>query len=280
MKVMLASAVLLAATVAAARSARADGCRGGGGGGGGSGHSGAGSGSDASAAGSSCSEVSDVVGHQRCGHFGASWAGAARRPPITTEIGFFARRLHAGFGASGVMEHDTGSFAYQVLPEDDGRTAAGAALRLAMVLPGHLYVGTDFEIGGLVSGASVGVEMSAAGDGGAGGSTPSMTADQTLYLAAGGVAGVRGRLGPLVLAAEAVAGVRDVSLSVDSRHGACILSDTHHRVAGFIEPRVKIDVWLSPWITIAGFAGTELDGKSGMVGTSVAFHMRAFDRGR
>ena len=275
MRALLVGAALLAGTTAAVRTARADGCHGGHpGGGGGAGH-GAGA-SNVDAGGSGCSEVSDVVGYQRCGHFGDGWAGRAGLLPFTAEVGFFSRQLHTGMSARGVMAHDTGSFAYQVTPEEDLGTAAGAALRLALALPAHVYVGTEVELGGLVSGARADVAMTGAGDG----PGPSMTAHESLYMAAGGVAGVRGRLGPAVLAAEVVAGVRDVSLSVDSSYGACTLSDTHHRTAGFVEPRVKLDFWLSPWITVAGFAGSELDGQSRMVGASVAFHVRAFDRGR
>jgi hypothetical protein len=171
------------------------------------------------------------------------------------------------------MEHDTASFAYSVATDSDRATAAGAAMRLALALPEPFYLGADLEIGGLLSDSGADVEMTGAGAGAV------MAAHRTLYLGAGGVAGVRARLGRAGLAAEMVAGVRDVSLSVDSQHGACILSETHHRTAAFVEPRVKIDMWLTPWITIAGFAGGELDGDSKMVGASIAYHLRAFDRG-
>jgi len=267
MRLLLAALLALGASVP--RPARADSCRGSGNGG--SSSAGGGSGDDSSAA--ACSEVSDVVGHQLCGRFGAGWSERTHLPALSIEAGLFTRQLDAGFATSGVMEHDTGSFAYSVATESDRATAAGAALRLALALPEPFYLGADLEIGGLLSGSGADVEMTGGGGG------PIMAAHRTLYLGAGGVAGVRAQLGRAGLAAEMVAGVRDVSLAVNSQHGACILSETHHRTAAFVEPRVKIDVWLSPWITIAAFAGGELDGDSKMIGASLAYHLRAFDRG-
>lgn len=264
---LLVAAVVLLASGAAIRSARADSCHGAGDGGGSAGGGGAG---DDSSTASGCAEVSDVVGHQLCGRFGEGWSERTHLPTLAVEGGFFTRQLDAGFAGAGVMQHDTGSFAYRVATEGDRATAAGAALRLALALPAPLYVGADLELGGLVSDAGADVEM-------IGAAGPSMSAHRTLYLGAGGVAGLRGQLGRAGLAAEMVAGVRDVSLSVESQHGACITSETHHLTAAFVEPRVRVDVWLTPWITIAGFAGSDLDGDSKMVGASLAFHLRAFD---
>jgi hypothetical protein len=268
MRLLIAALLVLGAS--APRSARADSCRGSGGGS--SSSAGGGSGDDSSSA-SACSEVSDVVGHRRCGRFGAGWSERAHLPALSIEAGLFTRQLDAGFARTGVMEHDTGSFAYSVSTDSDRATATGAAMRVALALPEPFYLGADLEIGGLVSDGGADVEMTGASAG------PIMAAHRTLYLGAGGVAGVRAQLGRAGLAAEMVAGVRDVSLSVNSQHGACILSETHHRTAAFVEPRVKIDVWLTPWITIAGFAGGELDGDSRMIGASIAYHLRAFDRG-
>ena len=97
-------------------------------------------------------------------------------------------------------------------------------MRLALALPAHLYVGADLEIGGLVSSAAADVEMTAGGD--SAGPLPTIAASEQLYVSAGGVAGVRGRLGRAALSAEVVAGARDLSLAVKSRQGACILTKT------------------------------------------------------
>jgi hypothetical protein len=273
MKILLVGAVALAASAGAVRAAHA-GCRGGGGS---SGSHGGGGGHDSSSSGSSCTEVSDVVGYQHCGHFGEGWSGRAGLPALTAELGFFTRQLDSGFGASGVMEHDTGSFAYDVASVSDRATAAGGTVRVAMALPVHLYVGAELEIGALVAGTAADVSMSAAD--GAAPAGPTMSARETLYMGGGAVAGVRGHLGRLALSAEVVGGARDVSLSVKSRHGSCVLSDTHHRTSAFAEPRLRLDFWLSPWLSVAGFAGSEIDGDNRMVGASLAFHVRAFDRG-
>lgn len=268
MKILIAIS-LLAVILAAARPARADSCRGSGGGG----SSGGGSPGESSS-GDSCAEVSDVVGHQQCARFGDAWSRRARHPALSAEVGLFSRVLDSGFSASGTMEHDTATVAYSAAPDTDRSTAAGASLRLALALPAHIYVGADLEIGGLVSGTGAEVQMDPASEAAA-----AMSASRRLYVGAGGVAGVRGRLGPTALSAELVAGVRDVSMSVDSQLGACVLSETHHRVAAFAEPRVRVDLWITPWVSIAAFAGSDVTGNSRMLGGNVAFHLRAFDRG-
>jgi hypothetical protein len=272
MKALLAGAALLAVNLAAIRQASADACHGSSAGGS---HGGGGGSSDDSSSGSSCSEVSDVVGHQRCTRFGAGWAGRARLPALSAEVGVFTRALDTGFTAAGAMEHDTATVAYSVAPDGDRSTAAGAAMRLSMALPAHLYIGADLELGGLLTGTGADVEMVPGQDA----PTPSMTASRRLYMGAGGVAGVRGRLGPAALSAELVAGLRDVSLSVESHLGTCILSETHHRLAAFAEPRIRLDLWLTPWVTLAAFAGSDINGNSRMIGSSLSFHLRAFDRG-
>jgi hypothetical protein len=272
LRIAAAAGLLVLVVLWAPRPAPAGSCRGSGGGG----SSSSSGGSDGSDDGPSCTEVSDVVGHQLCGRFGDDWSGRASLPPLSTEVGFFTRRLGTGYGASGTMEHETDTFAYRVPGRPDRGTAMGATVRLAAALPAHLYVATDLELGALVSDTPMGVEMTGVGSDGL---APSISAGETLYAGAGGVAGLRGRLGDVVLAAEMAAGARFLGLSVESRYGACIVSDTHYHVAGFVEPRVRVDYWLNPWLTVGGFAGSDLVGGSQMIGAGLGFHLRAFDRG-
>ncbi|HYU16851.1 MAG TPA: hypothetical protein VEL05_12285, partial [Candidatus Acidoferrum sp.] len=140
-------AIAAAVIAAASRPARAGSCGRGSGSSSGGGHGGTGV-----TGGPACRETTDVVGRRECGHFGAAWAGPARQPPITTEVAFFTRWLDTGFGVSGAMAHDTGTFDYQVSSRDDRDTVVGAALRVGSALPAHLYLGADFEVGGPVSG--------------------------------------------------------------------------------------------------------------------------------
>jgi hypothetical protein len=106
-----------------------------------------------------------------------------------------------------------------------------------------------------------------------------MTASQAMFFGAGGVAGVRGSIGRATLAAEVVGGIRMTSLSVESTYGTCVLGDTHRHYTTFVEPRLHLGFWLSPWVSIGGFAGGDLTGDSQVAGASLAFHVRAFDRG-
>jgi hypothetical protein len=108
-----------------------------------------------------------------------------------------------------------------------------------------------------------------------------VTSNQALYLGGGGVVGVRGHLGPrLMLGAEVGGGARTVQINVTSALGACEIIDHHYATEAYLEPRVRADYWVTPWVTVGAFAGGDLIGGGGqMAGAAVSLHLRAFDRG-
>jgi hypothetical protein len=223
-----------------------------------------------------CLETSDVVGRQQCGSFGDNWGGTSRVPPIIAELGTFSRRIDPRFSGGGVLAHDGGAFAYSVVPgeRDSGATAVGMVIRLGSALPSHLYAGIEGEIGGVVSDGGADIAMLApASDG----SMPSVTTNEALFVGGGAYAGVRGRFGRLSAAAEVGAGARAIQLHVDSRYGDCVVSEYHYDASGYVEPRVRADYWVNPWLTVGGYAGTDLEGRLATMGLTLAAHVRAFD---
>lgn len=290
---MIAARAVLAglagvAVALAARPAAAGSCSHGGGGSSGSSSSSSsssgGGGSDSSSSGSSepaCIEVSDVVGHSVCREFGDGWRLAPRMPAIVLELAAVYRRFAPGFGASGTaghLAHTTGDFDYRMVPAGGASDAVGmgTAFRLVVPTPWRIYVGGEVELGGVVRDAAYQVETTPTN---ATAGTPTVAARQEMYLGYGGVAGIRGRLGRTVIAAEVAGGRRSLQSVVDSQLGACEITDYHWAHATYVEPRVRLDHHVNPWLGVGAYAGGDLLQRGHVVGVTLSFHMRAFDRG-
>ena len=228
-----------------------------------------------------CIDASDVLGEARCRDFGEGWAGRGQQPAVTLEVGTFVRTLRPGFGnTSGSMDHLTSRYAYKVIEpmdrEEERATAIGLDLRTVIALRSAFYLGLDGELGGVVGEPSYDVEMtSTSGDGRA-----SVETRQGLYVAGAGLLGVRGRLGGTTLSAEVAAGVRVIQLAVESHIGVCDITDHHYNTEPFVEPRVRLDRWVNPWMTMGVFAGGDAWTHSYMVGVGIGGHLRAFDQHR
>jgi hypothetical protein len=112
-------------------------------------------------------------------------------------------------------------------------------------------------------------------------SPPTTTQGSVLELVVGGLVGVKSpRLGPLEARAELLLGayLLDVYLREQyqcGRDGCASLLKT----LGVIEPRLALDAWVTPWITLGTWAGVDVVRyRDWSFGTSVTFHSRAFDR--
>jgi hypothetical protein len=235
----------------------------------------------ASAAVPACVEVSDVVGHSTCRSFGDGWKLSPHRPAVVIEVGGVARMLRPGFGiegAAGHLGHTDGDFSYRMIADGDEAKAAamGAVARLVVPTPYRFYGGVELEAGGIVRDTAYRVETTPI-TGTA--QMPTVATRQDFYVGVGGIGGVRGRIGQTVLAAEVAAGVHSVQGVVDSRLGTCTITDVHWAHAAFVEPRVRADHWLNPWLTIGAYAGGDLLGGGQVLGMTFALHTRAFDRG-
>jgi hypothetical protein len=213
-----------------------------------------------------------VVGRAHCTRFG-TW-DSRRIPPTLITMGstlhFFPMR---GLRFSGVAQHDT-AMRYALRGEQTGDQAAALTwdMRTTMGLGRWLYAGAESQVGKLYL------------DG-----TPLAMQDDlvidpagSLYASAGVVAGIRVPLGgDLELRAEAVGGVRVVSLTVHSQHLDCQATSAVADIEPLLETRIAAATWLSPWLSIgAAVGGNALQRGDVTAGVFLDGHLRAFDGGR
>jgi hypothetical protein len=235
---------------------------------------------DSGGAVAACSETSDIVGRSQCRSFGEGWSAIAKIPAFAIELGTFARRLAPSLNTrAGTMAHEHGTFGYRVVDPASSGGASGAmglSLRISVATRYHLYFGMEGEVGSVVSGRDYGVEMTSADNE----RMPTLSSEESLYVAGGLVGGARTRLGGIVLGGEVVAGARTVQLQVHSTLGACIITDNHYATEPFVEPRVRAEYFVNPWLAIGAYAGKDLVGGGGaMAGAAISGHLRAFDGG-
>ncbi len=94
----------------------------------------------------------------------------------------------------------------------------------------------------------------------------------------GGVLGARLPLGRVSLRVDALVGGSWFDFDQYAVNGQTQLTATGSASAFFLEPRVHVDVWLSPFFSLGVFAGMpDLDPASTNVGITLAAHTTAFD---
>lgn len=174
----------------------------------------------------------------------ASTAGAGPRDLAgQLELGFNTRHFAAADPADVAFRSSEGTDPDPSLGEG---TAVTSSLRFTGRTRYNTFVGVEGEFGQLV-----GFEHSNVGG-------------------AYGVVGARGDLGRVRLSAELVGGRRWVRYEVNDR------SDPSKMVA---EPRLRADLWVSPYWTLGGAVGATLsDRQVWMAGIYIGLHDKAFDR--
>lgn len=282
----VAAAGFAGALVAAARPVQAGTCGGSGGGaGGGSGNGSSSNGSSSSHSGpievdermktQVCVETSDVVGRQRCTHYG-EWSLRGRLPRVAVEIGssMHAFRLSGLHFAGDVQHSGGGRFPYQV----DGRDLGGRAVaigfdfRLLAGVGRHLYGGGELSLGGVAGDDTMSTTLAAG---------PDMSTEPVTHILAGGVVGVRAPLGAFTVGAELLGGTRTLAVETQSRFHLCETRDVAYDTEAVVQPRVRAEAWLGPWLSLGGFAGGDLLGRGERAaGLFVSLHARAFDGSR
>ncbi len=190
-----------------------------------------------------CRDTTDVVGYQHCARFG-EWSAAATDTQLVFEVGLGLRRITA-------LRIDRNASARTSVPDAPGDVSdviATSSFRVTGVKSG-VYAGLEVEIGDL--------SRRAYRYGG--------------VVQTGGVLGVRGSFGRLELGAEAALAERIVR-TTDVEHV------TPPTMTGpVIELRAKVNVWVSPWLTLGGEFGAGLLDRSEWVGAIMfGFHTRAF----
>lgn len=268
MKRILLVAIIAIPATASARRGRSGGH--GGHGGGSHGHSSGGSHSrghsngriHSSSHSHSCTEVSDVVGYQQCSGFGA-WS--LNVPSLSIDFGVATHRF-AGerLAAMGTFMENSTSFGYRFGTEPGESLATNVIapqLRVALAVAGPLYVASELEIGGVTSGPHAWGEIDGSNAG----------PITTTYGAARAAVGMQARFEPLMLSGELAGGARMLAYKIKDE-GA-----TAYQTRGEIQARARLDVWLSPRMTVGAMVGTSLlDRGDAIVALSIGGHLRAF----
>lgn len=238
--------------------------------------------SDSSSSGSSdstpsCVEQSDVLGRRVCSGFGA-WALPSLAPILTVESGVSVRTVALGrYGFAGEVDHGTeGSYQYRLVGDEMGAEAQLVSADLRVLGGRRIYAGAEFDLGGVAGDDADMVTM--ATDGGV--RPAEMTPRIQMSFGYGAVLGARVPLGNLRLSAEVFAGGRTLQLAVDSAVGACETTSYAYSSRAAIEPRVRLEAWVSPWLTLGAFAGSDLLSPGPAAGAFLSGHTRAFDGGR
>jgi hypothetical protein len=221
-----------------------------------------------------CSEVSDIVGYEKCNRFGDGWS-LDRRPPL-----FFGFTLqHSLFDPNGVtFQQEKGKGVTlgndPSLPHFDGGSlgvggleAFGFDLRIGGYFLGPLYTGIDFGVGfghnrlGVVS--SNGTTF-----------IPSNSTFNTNESTIGGLLGVRLPLGRLSLRLEELGALRTAEIWEETPAGELRMG----AFRGVLETRALVDVWATPNLTLSVYGGTNaLDTQEQSMGLAIEYHGRSFD---
>ena len=198
-------------------------------------------------------------------------------PRLTLTVGTSLHSVGlAGTSFAGTADHDQG-IDYRIAGGAMGpeARAVGASfdMRVTNAVSDHLYLGVEGQVGG--AGLVGGPAMVSQGD------SLLLQPRGGLYLAGGGLAGAVVSIGDYDLRGEVVAGGRALGLQVHSQHLNCTDDSTAWGAQPWIEPRVAIDRWVSPWVTVGAFAGGSLLHRGDTsFGLTVTGHVRAFDARR
>lgn len=270
MKTIVLIAFIAIPATAAARGSHGGGHGGGGHGGGGHGHSSGGSrtrgysGGHVHSSGHShtCTEAGDVVGYQQCSGFG-EWS--ANVPSLSIDLGLAMHRFAGETLASmGSFVENSKSFGYRFGTEPGERLATSVIapqLRVTVAIAGPLYVASEFEVGGVRSGPRVWGEI----DGGDAGPIA------TVYGAMRAAVGLRARFEPVALSGELAGGARMLQYTIKDENA------TAFQTRGEVQARARLDLWLSPRMSLGAMVGTSLiDRGDTIVALSIGGHLRAF----
>jgi hypothetical protein len=217
---------------------------------------------------SHCTEVSDVVGYERCHRFGDGWA-VERRPALAAALAlpllsFDPNRFQ--FDAARGKGDPTLSFPGSALGVRTLDTA-GFGLRIEGFFFGPLYTGVSFGMGfghaGFASVTADGQVLS-----------PSNAFVNTTIMYGGALLGVRVPLGWVSFRLEGLFGGSSLDISQHSAIGDFSSTAGH----GLIEPHLIFDVWATPNVTLSAYAGANVfDTKERSMGLVLEFHGRSFD---
>jgi hypothetical protein len=212
-----------------------------------------------------CTEDSSVVGYRKCSTFGA-WS--SKPPALSFDLGVVGHRfIGERLDTAGTLLVDARGVGARAVgqPEDLVTTAVAPQLRIALRIGSAFYVANELEYGGVTSGPGARTEI----DG------TQARPVSTTYAAVRGVAGVSLRSDPVAVSAELAGGGRFLSSKIRDEPGRSL----HSR--GELQARARLDLWLSPRMTIGAMVGRSLvEHGDTIVAMSIGGHLRAFGEGR
>lgn len=220
-----------------------------------------------------CTEVSDIVGYERCHRFGDGWS-LERAPPFVLSLQLPYDSFDPGkldFSAARQKNDPNAlSFGGKYLGTSALRTY-GFGFRLEGFFLGPLYTGVSFALGW---GSNSFSDVVGNGDAAKGVSLSPAGGANTMSYSVGAVLGVRVPLGRVSFRLEGVAGGSGVDLSQHSAIGDYTASANKW----LLEPRAMVDVWISPKVTLSAYGGfNALDTEDRQFGLVLALHMRSYD---
>jgi len=144
-----------------------------------------------------------------------------------------------------------------------------SVFRVTAELRHSIYIGAEGEVGGLVSAAPAAIDIAAG--------TPELTQQHGVVYGAAAVGGVRTLIGPAVLSVELAVGGRGVAHSF----AASVMGQRHSYDLSsaelVVEPRVRAEVWLSPFASTGVTVGANtIELGDWMAGLYLGLHTRAF----
>jgi len=175
--------------------------------------------------------------------------------------------------ASG-MWIDFGAGATRLDP-GNGQTYRGEYLRFApqVTLSRVLYFGAELDIGSFDASEGPANPAAARGEGSTGSGTPMTTQIDGQLGAAKLVGGARLMAGAVSGGLELAAGIRYTTLTEGSASNSV--------GTGVVEARGRLDVWVTPHVTVGALAGTDIARRDeATFALNVGFHFEPFDHTR
>ena len=160
----------------------------------------------------------------------------------------------------------------------DGQTYRGNYVRFApqTTIKNGFYLGAEINIGSFDPNQPAVVNSAARGDGSSGTGMALSTNESGMLAAAKLVAGLRMMAGSFSGGVELASGIRYATITADGSP-----MSTYSASAGVFEARGRLDLWLSPHLTLGALAGTDLARRDEVTfGLDVGFHFEAFDHSR
>jgi hypothetical protein len=222
-----------------------------------------------------CTDRTRVVGQVACGsvhHAGDGWR-LGTDIPIAVEFGGLYRWIDGGHGDVAFATTNQGYRYTYAQTDSPGGSLGGATLRLVIGFGRFLYAGIEGS-GSL-------------GPGLVGDTTPptgwyTVGLGTASYFAVGALVGTHVVIGPIGLRAELAAFAGFFAMDFPVHVSGCGFDQRFETTDALVVPRVGVEVWLSPWVTLGARAGVDVvgPGREFEADFGIGFHTRTYDGAR